>query len=102
MAPAPGDQGKASIASDGKNGVWLAWVDNRYSSVGLYVQNIGADGSRLQGDSGRLIADQLSKVSTPQIVTLSSAKAAIVWVNRPKKDQWDLYWTIIDASPVHP
>src|SRR5438552_219014 len=48
VAPAAGDQGKMTMAGDAKDGVWLAWIDNRQSTVGLYVQEIDAEESRLQ------------------------------------------------------
>ncbi len=60
VAPATGDQGKMSMASDGKNGVWLAWIDNRLSTVGLYAQEVDEDGNLLQGAKGRVLADQLT------------------------------------------
>ncbi len=95
VAPAPGDQGKMTMVGDGKEGVWLAWIDNRLSTVGLYVQEVESDGKWLQGDKGRLIADQLKKPSTPQIVSLGAGKAVVVWADRPKKGQWELYWTML-------
>jgi hypothetical protein len=67
-------------------------VDNRLATISIYAQEIDGTGARLQGKQGRLIADQLTKPSNPQIVTLGAGKAAVVWANRPKKDQWELYW----------
>ena len=85
VAPAPGEQGKMTMATDGNSGVWLAWIDSRLSTVGLYVQNISREGVRLQGNKGRLIADQLRKPSNPQIIHLGPGKAAVSWSDRPKK-----------------
>jgi hypothetical protein len=97
VAPAAGEQGKTAMTGDGKEGVWLAWIDNRLSTVGLYVQEIAADGSRLQGSKGRLIADDLTKPMEPRLVAVAAGKAVVAWVNRPKKDQWMLSWDIIET-----
>ncbi len=100
VAPSQSDQGKAAMTHDGKDGVWIAWIDNRSATVGVYVQEIDESRNQLQGKQGRLIADNLSKPSPPQLVALGAGKAAVVWVNRPKKDQWALYWSIVQAPPT--
>ena len=83
---------------DGKNGVWLAWIDSRLSTVGLYIQEIDGSGQRLQGPRGHLIMDDLRKPSFPQLVSLGLGKEAIIWAERPKKDQWTLSWDVV-ANP---
>lgn len=99
VAPAAGDQGKAAMTHDGKDGVWVAWIDNRSATVGIYVQEIDASGNSLQGKGGRSVATGLSKASTPQLVSLGAGKAAVIWADRPKKDQWALFWSIVQAPP---
>src|SRR5207245_1707094 len=70
VAPAPGDQGKAAMTSDGKDGVWVSWIDNRLATIGLYAQEVNGDGNRLLGTKGQLVVDRLSKPSNPQLVSL--------------------------------
>jgi hypothetical protein len=102
VAPAAGDQGKAAMTHDGENGVWIAWIDNRLATVGIYVQEIDGSGASLQGKAGRLIADGLSKPSAPRLVSLAPGKAVIVWADRPKKSQWSLFWSFVEAPPAQP
>jgi len=97
-APAAGDQGKAAMIGNGNNGVWLAWIDNRLATVGLYIQEIDGSGTRLLGDPGRLVIDHLSKPSRPQLVYLMHGKAAVVWTDRHKKDRWILSWSLVGPS----
>jgi len=92
VAPALGDQGFVAMADDGKDGVWLAWVDNRGWGVSLYAQRIDASGQRLCDESGLKIASKLKSPSVPQIVTLGNGKAAVVWADRVSKKEWRLYW----------
>jgi hypothetical protein len=99
VAPAPGDQGKMAMTHDGKDSVWLAWIDNRLATIGLYVQEVDGSGRRLQGKAGRLVADQLNKPTRPQLVALETGKVAIVWADRPKKGEWALFWSVIQAPP---
>jgi hypothetical protein len=102
VAPAPGDQGKMTIGGNERDGIWLAWIDNRLSTIGLYVQEVGPDGKRLQGLRGRLIADGLSKVSKPQLITIAPGIAVATWVNRPKKGEWELSWSMVGAPSSQP
>jgi len=97
VAPAAGDQGKMTMTSDGNRGVWLAWIDNRLATIGLYVQEIDSKGFRIQGAKGRLVADQLKKPSEPQIISLGGGRAVVSWADRPKKGQWELFWSIVEA-----
>jgi hypothetical protein len=97
VAPAPGDQGLTAMTGDGNDGVWIAWIDNRLATVGLYIQEIDTSGKRLLGDGGKLIADQLSKPSHPQLLTLAPGRTVVVWADRPKKDQWTLSWATIST-----
>jgi hypothetical protein len=96
IAPAPGDQGMIAITGNGNNGVWVAWIDNRLATIGLYVQGVDGSGKRLLGDGGRLIADHLPKPSRPQLVALATGRTAVVWADRPKKGQWTLSWAAIE------
>jgi len=98
VAPAPGDQGKTAITGNGNKGVWLAWIDNRLATVGLYLQEIDGSGSRNLGDGGRLIADHLSRPSRPQLVSLSAGRTAVIWTEQSRKDQWILSWVTIERS----
>jgi hypothetical protein len=103
VAPALGEQGKMAMAGDLKKGVWLAWIDSRKATVGLYVQEIDPDGKPLQGSQGRMVADQLTKPSFPQIIAIGPGRAAISWSDRPKKNgPWELYWALVDAAPPNP
>src|SRR5882724_850352 len=95
LAPFSGDQGKAAMAHDGKDGVWVAWIDNRLATIGLYIQEVDGSGNRLQGKTGRLVADKLNKPSRPQLVALGTGKSAVVWADRPKKGQWALFWSFV-------
>jgi len=95
IAPAPGDQGKMTMSGDGKDGVWLAWIDNRLSTIGLYAQEVDGSGHLLQGSAGFLVADHLVKPSRPQLVSLGQGKAVVVWADRPKKGQWTLSWSAV-------
>jgi hypothetical protein len=97
-APAQGEQGKMAMMGDGKDGVWLSWIDSRLSTVALYAQDVDASGRRLQGPRGRLVADQLRRPSFPQLVSLGLVKAAIAWSDKPKKNQWTLSWSILENS----
>ena len=99
IAAAAGDQGKAALAHDGDKGAWVAWIDNRLATIGLYIQEIDASGNRLQGKSGHLIVDQLRKPALPQLVSLKPGRGAIVWADRPKKGQWTLSWTVVGPPP---
>jgi len=98
VAPADGDQGRIAITGDKKDGVWLAWIDNRLSTVGLYVQEVDQTGRPLQGMVGRRVADRLNKPSKPQLVALSPGKVLVAWVDRPRKDRWTLSWALIGAQ----
>ena len=95
IAPAAGDQGKMAMAGDGKDSVWLAWIDNRLANIGLYVQEVDGSGRLLQGNAGHLVADQLTKPSRPQLVSLGQGKAVVAWANRPQKGQWTLSWSAV-------
>ncbi len=97
VAPGTGDQGRAAMTHDGEEGVWVAWIDNRLATIGLYVQEIDGSGNLVQGKNGRLIADQLRKPSIPQLVGLKPGRAAIIWADRPKKGRWALFWANVQA-----
>jgi hypothetical protein len=97
VAPAEGDQGKSVMIHDGEEGVWVAWIDNRLATIGIYVQELNETGDRLQGTKGFLVADQLRKPSPPQMVPLGPGRAAVVWADRPKKGQWNLFWSVVRA-----
>jgi len=68
----PATKEKAAMTHDGKDGVWVAWIDNRLATIGLYIQEIDGSGNRLQGKTGRLVADKLNKPSRPQLVPLGT------------------------------
>ena len=85
------------MIGDRNDGIWLAWIDNRLATIGLYAQEIDGSGTRRLGDAGQLIVDQLAKPSHPQLVALGPGKVAIVWADRPKKDQWALSWAPVVA-----
>ena len=95
IAPAAGDQGKMAMVGDGKDSIWLAWIDNRLATIGLYAQEVDGSGRLLQGNAGFLVADQLTKPSRPQLVSLGPEKVVIVWADRPKKGQWTLSWSVV-------
>jgi hypothetical protein len=97
VAPAPGDQGKIAMTHDGKEGVCASWIDNRLATIGLYIQEVDGSGNRLQGKQGTRLADQLSKPSVPQLVSLRPGRVAVIWADRPKKGQWSLFWSIVPA-----
>ena len=99
-APADGDQGKLAMTSNGQGGIFAAWIDNRLSTIGLYVQEIDVTGILSQGPKGRLIMDRIKKASVPKCSTIAPGKAVISWVDRPKKDQWELYWAFVNSPPV--
>ncbi len=97
VAPGSGDQGRVAMAHDGEDGVWVAWVDNRLATIGLYVQEVDGSGNLLQGKNGRLMVDQLRKPSLPQLVALKPGRAAVVWADQPRKGQWNLFWSVVRA-----
>ena len=97
VGPAAGDQGKVAIVRDGKDGAWVAWIDNRLATVGLYIQEVDGTGHRLQGAKGRLIADKLSAPSVPLLVSVGPGKSAVIWTDRPKNGQWALFWSFVEA-----
>jgi len=87
-----------SMIGDGKSGVWLAWIDNRQSTVGLYVQEIDGNGSRLQGAKGK--PDRRSTSQTPpspQLTSPGSWGKAVVFLGPIglKKGQWQLFWIML-------
>ncbi len=93
--PALGDQGKLSMATDGNQGVWLAWIDNRLATVGLYVQKVNPSGKRLLDPRGKLVQNQLVKPTKPQILSVAPGKAVVIWADEPKKGAKGLYWSLL-------
>lgn len=99
VAPAPGDQGRVAMMEDGEGGVWLAWIDNRNATVGLYAQHIDDKGRRLLGVSGKLLVANIEKPSTPQIVSLGEGRAVIAWTQRHSNKEYALYWQVLSDHP---
>src|SRR5205814_2275028 len=40
LADSPGDQGHLALGEDGADGIFAAWVDNRFGYLGVYLQEI--------------------------------------------------------------
>ena len=86
------------MITDAQNGVLLAWIDNRNATIGLYAQEVDAQGNLLLGPTGFLVANELRNVSTPHLASLGPGKAVVCWADSPKKGRGSLYWAFLGNS----
>jgi hypothetical protein len=101
-AAASGDQGKAAMITDADEGIWLAWIDNRNTTTGLYVQQVDAQGNLLLERSGALVASGLRKPSPPQLASLGSGQAVVCWTDRLQKGRSSLSWAVLGSNRSKP
>jgi hypothetical protein len=94
------DQGRLDMTDDGQGGILAAWIDNRYGSIGLYLQEIDRNGKARLGTEGMTVATALVNPRRPEIVSLAPGQAGIAWVDTPAKGTWTLYWQVV--GPLKP
>jgi hypothetical protein len=102
VAPISAAQGHLSLTGDGQGGAFAAWCDNRTGKMGVYVQEVDAQGKLLLGFSGKTIADQLTDPKDPQAVEIAPGRAAILYADRQKKGQWALYAATVAGPAAEP
>jgi hypothetical protein len=102
VAPAPGDQGRAGVQVDGQGGLWLAWMDNRYTDLAMYAQRVDPQRNLLLGPNGLRIGPGMTKPSPPIIVNLVPGKAVTCWSDRRSKKDWALYWVFLPSKVAPP
>jgi hypothetical protein len=100
LAPAGSDQGHVALADNGRDGVFAAWLDNRSSGSGVYVQEVDANAQPLLGEVGQAVVERLINPSTPQLVGLAPGRVSVIVADREKKNRWALYWTVVNGPSI--
>jgi len=90
-----GDQGRLALVEDGTQGVFAAWIENRKSGTGLYIQHLNADGHELLESGGHEVSPRLHHAGTPSVLLLNPGHMAVVWCDQSAPGQYALYWQLL-------
>lgn len=88
----PGNQWNVRVASDRKNGAYLAWQDRRGSAVDkLYIQRVSAAGITLWAPGGVPVAVTPGYQYYPQLASDDVGNLYIVWQDNRNAIDYDIY-----------
>jgi hypothetical protein len=82
VCDAPGAQGPAAIATDGSEGIFVAWTDLRNSGLGdIYAQRVNASGARQWAWAGVPVCTAWGHQYDVQLVSDGAGGAIVVWAD---------------------
>ena len=85
ISVSPGAQNNSVIASDGNDGAFIAWEDNRNSTTNvydIYLQKIDKDGYTIFADDGIPICTADGNQLDPKIVESNDGSAIVFWLDQ--------------------
>ena len=93
LCNAVGNQSLPQLISDGNQGAFFVWGDNRngFGTSDIYAQYVNAQGVIQWDTNGKVICDTLSVQSYPQIISDSQGGAIIVWDSEIVVNDRDIY-----------
>ncbi len=80
-----GSQNNSVIASDGNDGAFIAWEDNRNSTTNvfdIYLQKIDKDGYTIFANDGIPICTAEGDQLNPKIVESNDGSAIVFWLDQ--------------------
>jgi len=86
----PGWQGPLVIKTDNRDGVIIAWQDQRGSDKDIYAQRLNGLGNRSWGPSGVRMSAAVGDQVLPALVCLENGDAIIGWDDY-RAGNWDVY-----------
>jgi hypothetical protein len=75
------DQTDVAIASDGRKGAIMAWVDQRAGNANIYTQRVDSLGNMLWTADGVMVCTQIHNQAEPCVVSDGDAGAYICWLD---------------------
>lgn len=92
------NQEKTAIASDGKGGTYIVWVDGRAPGPDIYAQHIDATGAVKWTVDGTPVCDAIDYQESPAIIPDGSGGAIITWADFRNGIDYDIYAQHVDAN----
>ncbi len=89
-----------AICTDGAGGAIITWSDARGASYDIYAQWVTSDGTRMWGDNGTLICNEIGGQTNPRIVYNGTTAAIICWEDQRVGGEIDIYAQKINAGGV--
>jgi hypothetical protein len=93
-----GEQAYASLIRDGKNGVIIAWHDNRNGNDDIYAQRIDANGHPVWKEKGIMVCTYTGNQMFADAASDGNGGAIIVWMDDRNEKGWDVYTQHIDSE----
>ncbi len=92
-----GSQVNAKLASDGEDGVFIVWRDNRGSGSDIYMQRLDPMGNEMWTADGIAICADASEQIYPEITTDGTGGAIVCWQDW-RNGYDDIYAQRVDAD----
>lgn len=91
------DEAAPAITTDEKDGVIIAWSDERNGERDVYAQRIDPNGNILWTLNGVPVADKSSREHSEKIISDDNGGAIIVWEEERSNGTWDIWAQRIDS-----
>lgn len=82
--------GPLAIATDGNNGLFIPWQDNRNSHIDIYLQKLDDCGNPVLISNGVSICTATNDQRNPKIIPDGAGGAILVWEDF-RNSNWDIY-----------
>jgi len=92
------DEAAPAITTDEKDGVIIAWSDERNVERDIYAQRIGPNGNILWSINGVPVADKANREHSEKIISDDIGGAIIVWEEEQLNGTWDIWAQRIDST----
>ena len=95
----PSDQSTPAITTDEKDGVIIAWSDERSGGKrDVFAQRIDADGNKMWAVDGVPVATKVEREHSEKIVSDDHGGVFVVWEQERLDFSWDIWAQRIDSS----
>ncbi|UCF04079.1 MAG: T9SS type A sorting domain-containing protein [bacterium] len=98
VCTASDNQAEPVIVDDGAGGAIIAWQDNRYANLDIFVQRVNGSGIVQWGSNGISITSNMEDQIYPAIAADGTGGAVITWTDRRSGTNYDIYAQSYDAS----
>ena len=92
------NQEKTAIASDGRGGAYIVWVDGRVSGPDIYAQRIDATGALKWDVNGIPVCDANDYQESPAIIPDGIGGVIITWADFRNGIDYDIYAQHVDGN----
>lgn len=93
-----GNQGAASIISDGMGGAIVCWGDMRGADNDIYIQRVDTDGNILWKDNGTLVCGAVEEQTFSRLASDEEQGAFVVWRDYRNSNDYNIYLQHVNST----